>query len=204
MAICQFASAQRTRSTEPMPVWSSNHNPQVSVDRGRERDTIPQWDHYHSGGGSCYFKTTEQNISDDQVLSADQVLNKDFRRLNADAVNTFFFHASFSDQLQPIAGSCLPGTNSGRQAQRKVLYRYTDKDFFLGMMPWNIYSSRRWWCLGQQKYLNIWVCLFGRSLGYTTPQQAADLDGVVTNFDVFGTRGIVRFRLTRKKLQLMK
>lgn len=45
------------------------------------------------------------------------------------------------------------------------------------------------------KYLNIWVCnLFGRNLGYSSlPGSAPDKDGVVIQYDVFGTTGIVRY-----------
>lgn len=44
------------------------------------------------------------------------------------------------------------------------------------------------------KYLNIWVCsLMGRSLGYSSlPGDPADKDGVVINYDVFGSRGTLR------------
>jgi hypothetical protein len=42
-----------------------------------------------------------------------------------------------------------------------------------------------------KKYLNIWVCnLLGRSLGYSSlPGSQADRDGVVIQYNVFGTTG---------------
>jgi hypothetical protein len=45
-----------------------------------------------------------------------------------------------------------------------------------------------------KKYLNIWVCnLFGRSLGYSSlPGGPDDKDGIVIQYDVFGTTGNIR------------
>ena len=192
MAICQFASAQRTCSTEQYARTIFKPQSQVSVDRGRERDTIPNEIITIPVVVHVIFKTTEQNISDDQVLSQIQVLNKDFRRLNADAVNTPAAFQSIAADSRIMF--CLAQVTPEGRPTKGIVRRYTDKDFFLGddAMKYTAAGGDDAW--DSKKYLNIWVCcLFGRSLGYATPPGGQpDLDGVVINFDVFGTRGIVR------------
>jgi hypothetical protein len=142
---------------------------------------------------------TGTNLSEAQILSQIEVLNDDFKRLNADAVNT---PASF----QPLAGSLdiefvlakrtpegLPTNgivrvNGGRNLW-PALYD-ADED--------NIedYKELSYW--PSEDYLNIWVLNLSSFYGYaqfpitTLPgledeTGIAETDGVVILYTVFGT-----------------
>lgn len=56
--------------------------------RGQDRDTVQNEIITIPVIVHLLFNTNEQNISDEQIRSQIDVLNRDFRRLNADAVNT--------------------------------------------------------------------------------------------------------------------
>ena len=138
------------------------------------------------------FNTGAQNISDAQVMSQLKVLNDDFRRMNADAANT---PAGF----RPIVADtkimfCLAQVDPRGRPTKGIIRKYTTNAHFLGddAMKFTAAGGDDAW--DSKKYLNILVCnLFGRSLGYATPPGGqADKDGVVINFDVFGTIGNLR------------
>lgn len=138
------------------------------------------------------FNTAEQNISDDQIRSQLEVLNKDFRRLNADAANTPEAFRSVAADSRIMF--CLAQVSPDGKPSKGIIRKYTPKEFFQGddAMKYSAAGGDDAW--DSKKYLNIWVCsLFGRSLGYATPPGGpADKDGVVINYDVFGTRGLIR------------
>jgi hypothetical protein len=138
------------------------------------------------------YRTTQENISDAQILSQIDVLNEDFRRLNADATN---LPASF----QNVAGDaqiefCLATrdpqgnpTNGITRTQTTVtswgLNDAMKNDNSGGKSPWP-----------QNSYLNIWVCNLGSGLlGYAYPPGApASVDGVVIGFRYFGRTGTLQ------------
>ena len=160
--------------------------------RGQERDTVPNEIITIPVIVHLLFNTNEQNITDDQIRSQIDVLNKDFRRMNADAVNT-------PDAFKPVTADarimfCLAKVTPGGKPTKGIIRKYTTKEFFLGDdgMKFSAAGGDDAW--DSKKYLNIWVCaLFGRSLGYATiPGGDASLDGVVINYDVFGNTGFVR------------
>ena len=138
------------------------------------------------------FNTAAQNISDAQVMSQLKVLNEDFRRLNADAVNTPAAFRNVAADTKIMF--CLAQVDPRGRPTKGIIRRYTNKEYFLGDdgMKYTLAGGDDAW--DSKKYLNIWVCnLFGRSLGYATPPGGqADKDGVVINFDVFGTVGNLR------------
>ncbi len=160
--------------------------------RGQDRDTVPNEIITIPVIVHLLFNTNEQNISDEQIKSQIDVLNKDFRRLNTDAVNT-------PDAFKPVAADtrimfCLAKVTPDGKPTKGIIRKYTTKAFFLGDdgMKFSAAGGDDAW--DSKKYLNIWVCtLFGRSLGYATiPGGDASLDGVVINYDVFGNTGFVR------------
>ncbi len=138
------------------------------------------------------FNSPAQNISDAQVLSQLKVLNDDFRRLNSDATSTpnAFLNVAADTRIM----FCLAQVDPRGRPTNGIIRRYTDKPHFLGddAMKFTAAGGDDAW--DSKKYLNIWVCnMFGRSLGYATPPGGqADKDGVVINFDVFGTVGNLR------------
>ena len=190
----QTSLAQHQCGTE---AYTRNHfkpakeQPEM-VFRGQDRDTVPNEIITIPVIVHLLFNTNEQNITDEQIRSQIDVLNKDFRRMNADAVNT-------PDAFKPIAADtrimfCLAKVTPDGKPTKGIIRKYTSKEFFLGDdgMKFSAAGGDDAW--DSKKYLNIWVCtLFGRSLGYATiPGGDASLDGVVINYDVFGNTGFVR------------
>ncbi|MFT3911350.1 MAG: M43 family zinc metalloprotease [Ferruginibacter sp.] len=138
------------------------------------------------------FNTAVQNLSDEQILSQITSLNNDYRRLNADAANTPDAFKAYAADTKIMF--CLAQVDPTGRATRGIIRKHTDLEYFLGDDGMKFSGSGgddAWDC---KKYLNIWVCnMFGRALGYATaPGGSPQLDGVVINYDVFGTTGILR------------
>lgn len=138
------------------------------------------------------YKNAGENISDAQVKSQIDVLNKDFRMLNADRVNT---PAAF----RSLAGDariqfCLAQVDPQGKRTSGIDRKTTSQDLFLADDAMKMVEKGGVAAWDSKRYLNIWVCrLSNRSLGYATPPgAAADRDGVVLAYDVFGTTGNVR------------
>lgn len=138
------------------------------------------------------YKGAAENISDAQVKSQIDVLNKDFRMLNADRANT---PAAF----KPFAADariqfCLAQVDPDGKKTNGIDRHYTDQAVFTTDDAMKLASQGGVASWDNKRYLNIWVCrLNGRSLGYATPPGAsADRDGVVLAFDVFGNTGNLR------------
>ena len=138
------------------------------------------------------YHNTAQNITDAQVLSQLKALNEDFRRMNADAVNT-------PDAFKPFAADsrimfCLAQVNPIGRAQRGIIRKFTNKESF------NVDDAMKFSAAGgddawdTKKYMNIWVCnMQNNLLGYATqPGGQADKDGIVIQYDAFGTVGSLR------------
>lgn len=151
---------------------------------------------------------TGRNISDAQILSQIDVLNEDFRRLNADRVNT---PAAF----QPVAGdpnfefrlACIdPNENPTNGITRTFanrnqffpLQNINPQDGSINEQATGIKFTAQggtdaW---ATDRYLNIWVCDMGNGLiGYGQfPDEypvKANTDGVVMLFNAFGRVGNV-------------
>ena len=138
------------------------------------------------------YKNAAENISDAQIKSQLDVLNKDFRMLNSDRVNTpQAFKSLAADARIQL---CLAQVDPQGRKTTGIDRKYTTQDLFAtddGMKMVDKGGAASW---DSKHYLNIWVCkLSSRSLGYATPPGAAgDKDGVVIAYDVFGTVGNLR------------
>lgn len=138
------------------------------------------------------FKNSEENISDAQVISQIEALNKDFSRMNTDTVNTpSEFRKSAADcgirfrlALLDPQGRLTNGVIRKQTVRNNFGYDDAVKFSAKG-------GSDAW---DPARYLNIWVCNMGsQELGYSSmPGSAMNVDGVVINYDVFGTRGFLR------------
>lgn len=180
--------AQRVCTTDiRFPV--SVTNPLIN---GVARDTVPNEVINIPVVVHVLFNSTEQNISDEQVRSQIIALNNDFRRLNADRVNTPEIFAAVAADTR--INFCLAQVDPQGRPSKGIVHRYTTVDHFLGddAMKFTAAGGDDAW--DSKKYLNIWVCnLFGRSLGYATmPGDDPSKDGVVIKYDVFGTIGNLR------------
>ncbi|MDZ7880293.1 MAG: M43 family zinc metalloprotease [Saprospiraceae bacterium] len=133
------------------------------------------------------YNTVRENISDAQIQSQIDALNRDFRKMNAEVtriptdfqsiaadVNIEFCLAKRQPNGLPTTGiERLRSTNTSWQANDDM--KLSEKG---GLNAWDA-----------SKYLNIWVCsLNGGALGYATfPGSPLSTDGVVIDYRYFGT-----------------
>lgn len=135
------------------------------------------------------YNNNDQNISDQQVLSQIISLNNDYRRLNADTVNTPgpFKSVAADTRIQ----FCLAKVDPQGRYTTGIIHKFTNAAQFLAddQMKFSSKGGDDAW--DATKYLNIWVCnLFGRTLGYAVlPGSPLEKDGVVIKYDAFGTTG---------------
>ncbi|RYD77801.1 MAG: zinc metalloprotease, partial [Sphingobacteriales bacterium] len=132
------------------------------------------------------FNNAGQNISDEQILSQLEVLNKDFRLLNQDRINVPAAFKGRSADAKIMF--CLAQVDPQGRPTTGILRRYTTVGTFMKAdnMKFKATGGSDAW--DAKNYLNIWVCsMFGRTLGYATPPGGDPAkDGVVMNYDVFG------------------
>ena len=135
------------------------------------------------------FNNDEQNISDAQVKSQLDVLNRDFRGINGDRkkVPAHFFSTAadcgIEFQLATKDPAGAPTTGIIRKWTSIQHFSLDDKVKSAnskGDDPWD-----------PKRYLNIWVCsMSGGLLGYSsTPGGPPEKDGIVICYSVFGTTG---------------
>ncbi len=137
------------------------------------------------------YNNETQNISDQQIFSQITSLNEDYRRRNADRVNT-------PDAFKNVAADtriefCLAKVDPDGRATSGIVRKYTKNKQFLADDAVKFSSKGGSDAWDATKYLNIWVCnLFGRTLGYAVlPGGPLERDGVVMKYNVFGTLGSV-------------
>lgn len=138
------------------------------------------------------YNSSNQNISDDQILSQIEVLNRDFNRNNADTFNT---PQAFKSKAAGCGFKfCLARVDPQGRLTSGIERRQTSRLEFQADDAMKSRNSGGLDAWDASRYLNIWVCnLSSRSLGYATlPGGALAVDGVVINFDVFGNRGVLR------------
>ncbi|MGS2725626.1 M43 family zinc metalloprotease [Psychroserpens sp. BH13MA-6] len=129
------------------------------------------------------YRTSQENISDAQILSQIQVLNDDFRRMNADADNTWLQAADTEIQfcMATVDPNGNPTNGITRKSTNKTSWGTNDamkKSSQGGVDPWDT-----------SQYLNMWVCNIGGGiLGYAQfPGGSAATDGVVMGPNYFGS-----------------
>lgn len=154
----------------------------VSPDKKRVVKTIPVVFH-------IVYNTAAQNVSDAQIQSQLNVLNADFRKLNADWTNTpAVFQALVADaEIQ----FCLAQQDPNGLATTGIVRKSTTVTAFStnDAVKYTAQGGDNAW--DRSRYLNIWVCnLSGGVLGYAQfPGGAAATDGVVITYTGFGTTG---------------
>ncbi|MEJ8804339.1 M43 family zinc metalloprotease [Pontibacter sp. H249] len=133
------------------------------------------------------YSSSTENISDEQLLSQLDILNADFRRKNADAVNTPSYFAPFAGDTE--IEFCLATTDSNGDPTSGITRTQTTYDSFSYTSDNVKYSSRggkdAW---SRDYYLNIWICKVDDNIiGYaTTPGAPAAADGVVLDYRTVG------------------
>ncbi|MEO6683946.1 MAG: M43 family zinc metalloprotease [Ginsengibacter sp.] len=187
-----FASAQRCATEEYInnqPFSKTSGNSSVHSKMGRdllndEVIIIPVVVH-------VVYNNQTQNISDQQILSQIKSLNDDFRRRNADTVNTPNIFKQFAADTK--IQFCLAKVDPSGKPTTGIIRKFTSKNQFLADDEVKFSSKGGVDAWDATKYLNIWVCnLFGRTLGYSVlPGGPSERDGVVLKYNVFGTVGSI-------------
>ena len=138
------------------------------------------------------FHSATENITDAQVLSQVEVLNRNFRLLNTDRTNIpAVFNSRAADSRIMF---CLAQVDPAGRPTTGILRRYTTVPAFKVADDMKYKSKGGSDAWDSKSYLNIWVCyMAGRTMGYATPPGGDPAkDGVVINYDVFGDQGRVR------------
>lgn len=133
------------------------------------------------------YNVTAENISDALVNSQIQVLNEDFRRLNADANETPAAWLGVAADCE--INFCLAARDPSGNATNGITRTSTTKTSFSDIgNPVKFASSGGHDIWDRTKYLNIWVCdLSGGLLGYAQfPGGPANTDGVVIDYKYTG------------------
>ncbi len=152
------------------------------VDQNKAVITIPVVVH-------VVYNTSAQNVSDAQIQSQLDVLNKDFRKLNTD-LN--LVPSTFSSLVADAEiNFCLANRDPNGNATTGILRVPTSQTSFStndGVKSSTTGGSNAW---STNQYLNIWVCnMSGGILGYAQfPGGASATDGVVIGYTCFGTTG---------------
>jgi pregnancy-associated plasma protein-A/putative peptidoglycan binding protein len=135
------------------------------------------------------YKAAAQNISDAQIKSQIDVLNEDFRKMNADATSVppVFqpLHADTNIQFKLATKDIFGNNTTGitRTKTNKTSFGINDTVKASATGGADAWPARR--------FLNIWVCnLGGGLLGYAQfPGGPAKTDGVVILYRAFGNTG---------------
>jgi hypothetical protein len=133
--------------------------------------------------------TAAQNISDAQIASQIDVLNRDYRRTNADVGSTPapFSPLATDARIEFFLADAAPdgGPTNGIERRQTTTASFGTDDAVKSQATGGINA----W--PADRYLNIWVCpLGGGLLGYAQfPGGPAATDGVVILHSAFGTTG---------------
>ena len=135
------------------------------------------------------YSNENQNISDEQVKSGIEALNRDFRRMNGDTINTpaAFKSVAADTRIEFVLATADPAGRSTNGINRKQTsvteWRMDDKvkmSVHGGVNPWD-----------SKSYLNIWVGNMRSLLGYASaPGSSAEKDGVVITTNAFGLKNV--------------
>jgi len=135
------------------------------------------------------YKNAAQNISEAQIKTQIDALNRDFRRLNTDTLNTpeRFKYFAADVQLEFKLATADPkgkATNGIVRKATNITYWSTDDKIKFSSQG----GDDAW---DTQSYLNIWVGDLFTLLGYSTvPGASAEKDGIVMNYTSFGVINI--------------
>ncbi len=199
---CTAASGQRTCLSAQYNELSTAGNPglasaQQAIENFIQQRSLPSNAHLPGGAASAaplivipvvvhvLYNKEDQNISDEEVKSGIEALNRDFQRTNPDSVNT-------PDAFKSLAADCgiqfvLATADPAGRATTGITRKWTaatewkmdDKIKSAGQGGVDAWDTR--------SYLNIWIGPMRNLLGYaSSPGAAADKDGVVIATNAFG------------------
>ena len=199
------AKAQMGRcATDEVLQQQLNDNPSMQLVRDEiERHTQEYISNQHTGDRSVitipvvvhviFRAFIGEDISDEQIQSQIDILNNDFRKLNADINQVPGAFAFLADDCE--INFCLakqdPNGCSTTGIERREKLGFAGYDWTDASMKFYSLGGLDTW--DRDKYLNIWVCgLNGDVLGFATfPGGGPDGDGVVVQPGNFGATGSV-------------
>jgi hypothetical protein len=131
------------------------------------------------------YKNSSDNVSDAQVKSQIEALNRDFRRLNSDTTNTPDRFKALSADVQ-IEFYLATADPKGR-ATSGIVRKQTTVSNFLNNDKIKFAAQGGDDAWDSKNYLNIWVGKLISGAGYASaPGSDASKDGVVVNTNAFG------------------
>lgn len=138
------------------------------------------------------WRTQAQNISEAQILSQIEVLNEDFRKMNANAGNTpAVFQAIAADvEVEFCQASQDPSGNPTNGITRRQI----TQEFIGDTEDWYSTSAGGQDPWDNSQYINVWVCEIddAGTLGFATPPGTAfpeAADGLVIAPQYYGNTG---------------
>jgi len=131
-------------------------------------------------------RNSADSISDAQILSQIEVLNTDYRKLNADTTNVESGFSKADVRIEFCLAKRDPNGNptSGIERYKTTIDDVCNGNQYLQVAPiWD-----------RNHYLNIWVCDMGSILAGSSysPGAPADRDGIVIHYRNFGNTGNVQ------------
>jgi PKD repeat protein len=144
------------------------------------------------------YNTPQQNISNIVIQSQIDVLNKDFRRLNADTINTPSpFKSLGGDPL--IEFTLAKRDPQGNPSIGITRTQTSIATFYFDSVKYAMRGGHDIW--DREKYLNIWVCKLYFEGGYAQfPGGNPVTDGIVMNYKLFGTFGVTYPGFTKGRI----
>ncbi len=182
-----------------------NSNPEIATKRAKLEKDIQKWIKENPDYQQktiitipvvvhIVYASPQQNITDAQVQSQIDVLNKDYRRTNIDVIMTPSVWQSIAADCE--IEFCLTSTDpNGNNTNGITRTQTSQSSFSMQGDPVKDASSGGKDAWPNDDYLNIWVCNLGSSLlGYATPPfgNIGSDDGVVIGYNYFGTQGTVQ------------
>lgn len=136
------------------------------------------------------YANTTQNISDSQIYSQIDVLNEDYRRQNADSINTpLVFHSVAADtRIEFVLANFDPLGNPTSGITRTSTSK---AQFFNDQITSNATDGQNSW---GTDYLNIWVGNLPDGISGWANDSGADtsIQGVIIDFEFFGREGTAK------------
>lgn len=136
------------------------------------------------------YKTAIQNISDAQVLSQIDVLNEDFRRMNADTVNTPSYFQSVAADVE--FQFCMAHTDPNGNYTTGIERTLTTMNSFGVNSDVKFASSGGANAWNTLQYFNIWVCNLANpylGFGEFPTSTVTNTYGLVVGYNYFGRVG---------------
>jgi len=143
------------------------------------------------------YANPSENISAAQVLSQIAILNKDYRKSNADtsAIPSVFAAVAADCEIEFCLATKDPNGNSTSGITRTATKQTSFSPGTFNGVSWSndgvkYISSGGADAWNTSKYLNIWVCDLGNLRGYAQlPGGPSSSDGVVVDYTRFGNIG---------------